>query len=338
MDKLDGQLIYARTTQAVPASLYFAEGWTAPMAVICEIGGAKTQVNILSVSPPEGQKKRQIVLDNGNKFYCNNSYLPAYLDGKKWHKRLDKAERSSWWMLTLIAVISSTLLGAFLYFGLPRFADFIAHYMPETIIDDLSNDSLEQLDLLFFDETKLSAETQAEITTEFVKLRKIAQLDKDVELLFRSSSIIGANALALPNGPIVLTDELIEIAPSQEGIMGVVAHELAHVSAHHGQRNLARSLLFSLIGYLTGINQNAEQQAAIAQSLLFSKFSREFETEADDLARQWMKEASYDVKAFDAMLEALYQSACKSDDCTDEPTGWFDSHPALRDRLSDYTH
>ena len=120
--------------------------------------------------------------------------------------------------------------------------------------------------------------------------------------------------------------------------MGVVAHELAHVSAQHGQRNLARGLLFSLIGYLTGINQSAEQQAAVAQSLLFSKFSREFETEADELARQWMRQAGYDIAAFDAMLTALYESACQSDDCGDEQTGWFDSHPALRDRLSGHTH
>ena len=338
MVRLDGQLIYARTTQAVPASLFFSDGWSEGMSVICQIGDARMDVKIQSISPPEGQKKRLITLDNGNKIYIDNNQLPSFLDNKKWHKRLDKAERSSWWMLILIGLATTSLLGAFLYFGLPRIADLIAHYVPDEIIDDLSDDSLAQLDLLFMDESKLSAETQAEITKEFLKLRKIAELDDDVALLFRSSSVIGANALALPNGPIILTDKLIEIAPSQDGIMGVVAHELAHVSAKHGQRNLARGVLFSLISYLTGINQSAEQQAAIAQSLLFSKFSREFETEADELARQWMIEAGYDIAAFDAMLTALYLSSCPSQDCSDEPTGWFDSHPALRDRLSGHTH
>lgn len=338
MVRLDGQLIYARTTQAVPASLYFPDDWSEGGTVICQIGPAKAEVKIQSVSPPEGQKKRLIKLDNGNKFYIDNNALPSFLDNKKWYKRLDKAERSSWWMLTLIGVIGTSLLGAFLYFGLPRIADIIAHYVPDEIIDDLSDDSLAQLDLLFMDDSKLSAEKQAEITAEFLKLRKIAQLDDDVMLLFRSSSVIGANALALPGGPIILTDKLIEIAPSQEGIMGVVAHELAHVSAEHGQRNLARGLLFSLMTYLTGINQSAEQQAAIAQSLLFSKFSREFETEADDLARQWMRQAGYDIAAFDAMLRALYETSCPSQDCGDEQTGWFDSHPALRDRLSSHAH
>ena len=338
MIRLDGQLIYARTTQAAPASLYFADGWVRDNPVICQIGGAQSEVKIKSVNPPEGQKKRLIILDNDNKFYCDNNHLPAFLDDKIWPKRLDKAERSSWWMLSFIAVIATAFLAGFLYFGLPRIADLIAHYVPDTVIDDLSDDSLEQLDLLFMDKSELAPETQADIRSEFENLRQIAQLDDDVELLFRSSDIIGANALALPGGPIILTDALIEIAPSQDGIMGVVAHELAHVSARHGQRNLARGLLFAFIGYFTGINQSAEQQAAIAQSLLFSKFSREFEIEADELAREWMAQAGYDEAAFDEMLTKLYETSCPSNDCTDEATGWFDSHPALRDRLSHHSH
>ena len=338
MMRLDGQLIYARTTQAVPASLFFAQGWVKDSPVICLIGNAQSEVKIQSVNPPEGQKKRLIILDNDNKFYCNNNDIPAFLDDKIWHKHLDKAERASWWMLSLIAVIASTALGLFLYFGLPRIADTIAYYVPEAVIEDLSDDTLKQLDLIFMDESQLAPEKQTEIVTEFIKLRQIAQLDDDVELLFRSSDLIGANALALPGGPIILTDKLIEIAPSLEGVMGVVAHELAHVSAHHGQRNLARSVLFSFIGYFTGLNQSAEQQAAIAQSLLFSKFSREFETEADRLAREWMVQAGYDQAAFDEMLKKLYEDSCPSQDCADEPTGWFDSHPALRDRLSHHSH
>ena len=338
MIRLDGQLIYARTTQAVPASLCFADGWVKGNSIICQIGGAQSEVKIKSVNPAEGQKKRLIILDNDNKFYCDNSNLPAFLDDKIWHKRLDKAERSSWWMLSFIAIIATALFGGFLYFGLPRIADVIAYYVPEAIIDDLSDDSLKQLDLLFMDESQLSQETKEKLRSEFVNLRQIAQLDDDVKLLFRSSDIIGANALALPGGPIILTDALIEIAPSQDGVMGVVAHELAHVSARHGQRNLARGLLFAFIGYFTGINQSAEQQAAIAQSLLFSKFSREFEIEADGLARKWMVQAGYDEAAFDKMLTKLYESSCPSNDCTDEATGWFDSHPALRDRLSHHSH
>ena len=338
MMRLDGQLIYARTTQAVPASLFFAKGWAKDSPVICLIGHAQSEVKVKSVNPPEGQKKRLIILDNDDKFYCDNKDLPAFLDDKIWHKHLDKAERSSWWILSLIAIIASIALGLFLYIGLPRIADLFAYHMPEAVIDELSDDTLQQLDLIFMDESQLAPEKQADIAKEFTKLRQIAQLDDDVELLFRSSDLIGANAMALPGGPIILTDRLIDIAPSLDGIMGVVAHELAHVSAHHGQRNIARSMLFSLMGYFTGLNQSAEQQAAFAQSLLFSKFSREFETEADRLAREWMAQAGYDEAAFDEMLTKLYEESCPSQDCADKPTGWFDSHPALRDRLSNHSH
>ena len=49
------------------------------------------------------------------------------------------------------------------------------------------------------------------------------------------------NAFALPGGQIVLHDALVLRADSAEELLGVLAHEIAHVTEQHGTRNLIAS-------------------------------------------------------------------------------------------------
>lgn len=50
---------------------------------------------------------------------------------------------------------------------------------------------------------------------------------------------IGANAFALPDGTLVVTDELVELAgDNDDEVLAVLAHELGHIHERHGLRLL----------------------------------------------------------------------------------------------------
>jgi Zn-dependent protease with chaperone function len=60
-------------------------------------------------------------------------------------------------------------------------------------------------------------------------------------LNFRKGGSIGPNAFALPDGSLVLTDELVELAANDEAVLGVLGHEIAHVEGEHTLRQLYRA-------------------------------------------------------------------------------------------------
>ena len=54
-------------------------------------------------------------------------------------------------------------------------------------------------------------------------------------LELRSGEALGANALALPSGIVIMTDDLVALAKSDDEIGAVMAHELGHVRGRHAQ-------------------------------------------------------------------------------------------------------
>ena len=340
MDKaiiIQGYLVYARTTDRVPVSLEFPPSWQMNTPVRCIIGKAVSPVIITALSPPEGRAPRILTLDKGHKIFVAAKSFPPQLNQHKWAGRIDRAERSFLPYLIGLTLLVILCFGGLAYWGLPKLSDKLASYIPETILTEISDGTLLQLDSIAFQESRLMDSRQKALQEDFAALRKRSGLPADVSLLFRSSSLMGPNALALPGGPVVLLDELVEIAPSDDGIAGVLAHELAHIALQHNRKQLARDGLFSLVAILTGTAQDFATSTGLLKDLVFSSYSREFEEEADKLARLWMAEEGYDSAAFDEMLVALYEHDC-GDECPDslseEASGWFHSHPSLSERLT----
>ena len=332
-----GFMIYKATTDRVPVTIIFDNDWSQNKILSCVIGKSQQTFHVTDLSKPEGRAPRILTLDNGNKLVIAADAFPKALDYQKWAGRIDRAERASLFTLIVASLVVLGLFAGIAYWSFPRIADKIAHYLPETLITKISDAALTQLDLLFLEDSQLSDSRKDNLTARYAELRALAGISADVPLLFRSSPLIGPNALALPGGPIILLDELEEIAPSDDGIAGVLAHELAHIALRHNRKHLAREGLFNLFSVMIGDVAGLLQSSALLKTAVFSGYSREFETEADLLARDYMRQANIDESAFDEMLRALYNSHCQ-DDCPDNDThqasGWFDSHPSLSERLS----
>ena len=92
------------------------------------------------------------------------------------------------------------------------------------------------------------------------------------------------NAFALPGGIVAIHSGLLLRAESPEEIIGVLAHEIAHVTRQHGVRKMIETLgLYAILGALFGDTEGL--MAVLVENsgaLLNLKFSRDFERDADE--------------------------------------------------------
>ncbi len=107
-----------------------------------------------------------------------------------------------------------------------------------------------------------------------------------------------ANAFAAPGGYIYITRGLLALLNSEAELATVLGHELGHVNARHSVRNLSRNLLITLGIVLVGeLNEDIKKVtpiSMIAAQLLFLKYSRSDEYQADKLGIEYAFKAGYD--------------------------------------------
>lgn len=143
---------------------------------------------------------------------------------------------------------------------------------------------------------------------------------------------MGPNAFALPNGDVVIFDQLIRLAENDDEVAGVIAHELGHVAHRHGLRQLIQS---SVVSFVVGIylGDVSSVAASLGALVLESRYSREFEFEADAYAARTMVAAGRGTEPLAAMLERLEKS---HDASGSAGAGWsgLSSHPETAERIA----
>ena len=95
-------------------------------------------------------------------------------------------------------------------------------------------------------------------------------------LNFRGGGFIGPNAFALPDGTLVITDELVKLAGGDtEMLVGVLAHEIGHVELEHSLRQLYRAAgMAGLVMLIAGdIGSGAEDILVEGGGLLALSYS-----------------------------------------------------------------
>lgn len=144
------------------------------------------------------------------------------------------------------------------------------------------------------------------------------------------------NAFALPGGPMYVNRGLIAAAGQEGELVGVMAHELAHVVLRHGTAQaskaekysfgaLAGGILGAIVGGNAGRAISQGTQLGIGTYLL--KFSREYERDADLLGAQLMAEAGYDPLDLARMFQTIEKSGGS------RGPQWLSDHPNPGNRV-----
>lgn len=243
---------------------------------------------------------------------------------------IHRLEHSLKYIAIAVLVTALTAWG-FLVYGIPAISERIAYALPVDIQNDLGEGVLEALDGYVFTESQVDKGRQASIQAWFDKLKTGQPHAERLQLQFRNSELMGANAMALPSGTIVVTDGLVALSQNDEEIAAVLAHEIGHVEHRHSLRAAIQNsgvavVIALMLGDVSSISSFA---TALPTLMVNMKYSRNFETEADNFARTLMQEQGIPLHYFADILTRLGESH----HAEDAETSFFDSHPAVKERI-----
>src|SRR5688572_8231508 len=107
------------------------------------------------------------------------------------------------------------------------------------------------------------------------------------------------NAMALPGGYIYITRGMLEQINSEDELAGVLGHEIAHVTARHAAQQMSRAQLAQfgmILGAVLAGPEAAQQYGQLAEigiGLLFQRYSRGQETQADLLGTTYLARSQF---------------------------------------------
>ena len=138
------------------------------------------------------------------------------------------------------------------------------------------------------------------------------------------------NAFALPGGPMYVNRGMIEAAKTEGEMAGVMAHEISHVALRHGtagatkQSSIGSQILGigAILGGAILAGEAGAQAGALGAQAYFTKFSREYETQADILGSQILARAGYDPVDLANMFRTIEQQGSGR-----SLPQWLSSHP-----------
>ena len=249
------------------------------------------------------------------------------------HKLVHKLENKLRYIF-ITAALAICTIWLLVQYGIPLVAKSIAFEIPIEYESQMGKESLLLIDKAFCDPSKLDIKRQAGLRDKM-----LAMLDNpgNYQVEFRYCKAIGANALALPSGIIIFTDDMVKLAKDDKELLGVFAHEVAHVDYRHTLRHILQdSIAGLLIVVLTGdIGSASSLAAAIPTVLLQTKFSREFEREADIQAAENMVKLNLQPVHLANILERLEKEYGDEEDSA----SFLSTHPLTKERvkyLTDY--
>lgn len=251
---------------------------------------------------------------------------------------LDGMQHSLAWALLAAGLIVLSLLGAYRYL-LPWGAEVLAMRMPGAVLQQMGSSTLDSLDRFMLQPSKLDAARQQELSATFARLKPLADTQLSYHLVFRSSPGMGPNAFALPDGSIVLLDELAKLTQDNNEIIAVLAHERGHVERRHAMRMVLQSSAVGLVlaWYVGDVSSLLATAPAI---IMQAKYSRDMEREADEYAERTLKFNALSPCLLASILnklEAAHQAANKPAQPGAqkiEVLDYLSSHPATPERAA----
>jgi predicted Zn-dependent protease len=117
------------------------------------------------------------------------------------------------------------------------------------------------------------------------------------------------NAFAMPGGYIYITRGIMAHLNSEAQLAGVLGHEIGHVTARHSASQITKQEIagvgLGIAGLLSPGFAQYSQAAQTALGLMFLKYSRDNESQADELGVQYATAAGYDPREIPATYAML---------------------------------
>jgi beta-barrel assembly-enhancing protease len=149
-------------------------------------------------------------------------------------------------------------------------------------------------------------ETQTRLNRIITRLSKVLPSDQALEVkIIRSAR---PEAVSFPPGRIYITSALVKLAPTDDALAAVIAHEAAHIEDRHLARLIALTLTLPPVEQGLFPTRRAIITGQVLQFAFPSVLDEarlRCEMEADQLARQKLERAGYRTEALAILLESL---------------------------------
>ena len=269
----------------------------------------------LTCSPAIGGGPARVAFGDGSLCEIDDRVAAASLFARLGHREgiADRLASRTGRVLAVTAAFVA-VMAALYQWGIPWIADAIVDRAPASWDHALGDGILETLDRRqVFRPSALPAPVRDRIARRFDALSWPAD-GAQRQLVFRKLGV--PNALALPGGVIVLTDEIVELAGGDDdAIATVLAHEVGHVAHRDVLRQLTRSTITSALAawYLGDVSNAA---AVAAGSIGTLSYSRAAEHRADLYAVDVMRTNGRSTRGAAELFRRLeaWQPPRKADD------------------------
>jgi len=299
-----------KTSDAQDALLYYKDDGGIGFN---NINADEVHFDSVKVSSRIGNTPRYINFPDGSQFESDDNdaidHMVKVLSTQRFHGLAHKLESAK--AFVLLTVVTVVFFGwLFIQFGIPYFSKEIAQMLPEEASQHMGQGVLDAMDKAWFSESQLSKQRQNELRRLFNELQAHTEGDNPYQLEFRLGGKIKANAFALPNGVIVFTDELINLAENDMEVASVMLHEIGHLKHRHSIRaTIQQFSLAMFVMVITGdVSTSSSIVTAIPVMLVESGFSKEMEWEADTYSLDYMLKHNIKPEYFSIMMEKLVAS------------------------------
>ena len=331
--RISGRYFDGRSSAALPAELELE----ATGILHLNAGGATRTASLAEVRVSEriGNMQRRIFFADGASCELDdNDAVDAWIAAGGRRPRLHHVyglERR--WSFALASLVTlGALSWLFAVYGVPLLARAVLHGVPLSLDQTLGRGTLNALDDFYVKPTKLGAARQQELRDIFASVVNDQPDPQRFRLQLRRGARIGPNALALPDGTIVLTDELADLSRNPDELRAVFAHEVGHVIRRHGMLTVLQTSGVAALMYalFADVASTSHLVAGAPAALASAKYSPALETEADDVAFVYLKRHNIPSHVMKDLLKRVEQKLGKS--ATD--MGYLATHPATsaRDR------
>jgi len=156
----------------------------------------------------------------------------------------------------------------------------------------------------------------------------------DISYYFRILDSTDVNAFALPGGYVYITRGILAYINNEAQLAGILGHELGHINARHSAKQMSEAMLFNLgltVGSIVSPEINSlSNLISTGVKLLFLKFSRDDENQADYLGVYYSTQAGYDSKELGNFFNTLKRLESKK---SSGLPSWFSTHPSPKNRI-----
>ncbi len=142
------------------------------------------------------------------------------------------------------------------------------------------------------------------------------------------------NAFAVPGGFVYITRGILAHFNSEAQLVAVLGHEIGHVTARHSAAQMSRQQLAQMgLAVGSAVSERFAQMAELGSAgvgVLFLKYGRDDETQADNLGLRYMRRTNHDVREMPGVY-AMLASLSGGSGARGTPS-WLSTHPAPEDR------